>query len=193
MAIKILAEETDIADFLACWGKCYDEGKYSDEKYKQALNLNGLLEKDGIQYLFEWKNGGNLSAKKQHIVDSAKTKISILNEFRKKSRVTELDFDEVWDFASSIIDSGIVYKVYLAHISRPADFPLVDQHVLRAWNYLKTKRIEEIDQNKQVYLEYRKFVLGIQKQSGKSLREIDQAMMAFGQFLNSQFNAVLKA
>lgn len=181
------------AEFVSTWARCYNLGKYKESDYDGALNLKGELSANNIQLLFEWKNNSKLSAKKQKIVNNAKAKISTLNAFRQLPNIADRDFDSFWDFTYDLIDSGIVYRVFLAHISRPHDFPIVDQHVLRAWNFLLTNRIEEPEQTKQAYLGYRQFVLDLQKQSGKSLREVDIALMAFGQFLNSQFNSMLKS
>ena len=179
-------------EFVSAWVSCYGSGTYSEADYNKGLNLAGQLSPENIQLLFEWKNNGPLSKKKQAVVNGIKGKISIVNDFRQLHKVAEKDFDKFWDFSYDLIANGIVYRVFLAHISRPSDYPMVDQHVLRAWSFLVSKKIEEPEQNKETYLNYRQFVTDMQKQSGKSLREIDKALMALGQFLNSQFNSVIK-
>ena len=71
---------------------------------------------------------------------------------------------------------GIVYRIFLAHISRPDDFPMVDQHVLRAWNFLVKNKVEEPEQTPDNYLKYREFVKALSVQSGKSFREDPQSL-----------------
>jgi len=176
-----------MSDFVSYWSNRYDEGKYSDEDYEKNLNKNGLLDQENIQFLLEWKNANRLPRKKQMIANRVKMKIAVVNKFRQLSKVSDNEFEDFWSFISKIIKSGIVWKVFLLHAARPDDYPIVDQHVLRAWKYLTEKRVQEPDQTLENYKKYRAFFLDLAQQSGKDMRSIDQALMAFGQFLNSQF------
>ena len=189
--MNLNSESTNAKEFISCWSKLYGTGKYSEDDYETNLHLNGLLEKDNVKLLFEWKNNNQLSAKKDIIVNKINDRISKLNDFRRLPKTTQSEFDDFWSFVSSIIGSGIVYKVFVFHISRPDDYPMVDQHVLRGWHFLKTGKIEELKKSPELYLEYRTFVLDMAKQTNRSLREIDKALMAFGQFLISQFSSIV--
>ena len=175
------------ADFISFWNKCYNEGKYSDEDYEKNLNIKGLLAPHNIQYLLEWKNAKPLPRKKQPITDRIKNKITEVNEFRQLSEVSEDKFEEFWAFLSTIIKSGIVWKVFLLHVSRPSDYPMVDQHVLRAWSFLTKNKIEDPEKTLENYRKYRIFFFELANQCRTDLRSIDRALMAFGQFLRSQF------
>jgi hypothetical protein len=134
-----------------------------------------------------------LASKKQKIAQAVKAKLSTLNKFRQEPNVTNAEFGSFWEFTCTIIGSGIVYRAFLAHISRPDDFPMVDQHVLRAWNFLEKNKVEEPEQTLANYLKYREFVKKMSKQSGKTFREIDKALMPFGQFLSSQFYGLVES
>ena len=190
---RLKSEPTKIADFVSAWGKCYEEGKYSDKDYEKNLNRKGQITADNIQSLFEWKNNMTLAPKKQKIAKAVKAKLPTLNKFRQAQNVTKAEFDSFWEFTCSIIGSGIVYRAFLVHISRPDDFPMVDQHVLRAWNFLENNKVEDPEQTLAKYLKYREFVKEMSKQSGKTFREIDKALMPFGQFLSSQFYGLVKS
>jgi len=190
---RLKSEPTKIADFVSTWGKCYEEGKYSDKNYEKNLNRQGLMTADNIQLLFKWKNNMPLAPKKQKITDAVNAKLQTLNNFRLLPNVTEAEFDSFWKFTCSIIGSGIVYRIFLAHISRPDDFPMVDQHVLRAWNFLIKNKVEEPEQTIVNYLKYREFVKKMSMQSGKTFREIDKALMPFGQFIASDFYCSVKS
>jgi hypothetical protein len=184
---KLNLEPVSANEFVSNWSKFYNEGKYPDKKYEENLNRNGPLEPHNIQFLLEWKNGKPLPKPKQKIADKVKGEIFVLNEFRRIPKITNEDFEEFWSFVSSIISYGIVWKVFLFHISRPDDYPIVDQHVLRAWKFLTEKQIIEPDQTLENYDKYRDFFFGLAHQSQKDFRSVDQALMTLGQFLNSQF------
>jgi hypothetical protein len=190
---KLNIEPASASEFVSNWSKFYNEGKYSDKEYEKSLNRKGLLRPQDIQFLLEWKNGKPLSKPKQAIANNVKRQISKMNEFRGLPKVTNRDFSELWSFVSSIINYGIVWKVFLVHISRPDEYPIVDQHVLRAWKFLTENRIIEPDQTLENYSKYKDFFFSLAQQSQEGLRSVDQALMTFGQFLNSQFSAVARA
>lgn len=174
-------------DFISFWNKCYNEGRYSDEDYEKNLNREDLLTPENVQYLLEWKNANRLPRKKQAIADRTKNEITKVNEFRRLSEVSEDKFEKFWSFLSTIVKSGIVWKVFLLHISRPSDYPMVDQHVLRAWSFLTKNKVEDPKKTLENYRKYRIFFFALADQCGKDLRSVDRALMAFGQFLKSQF------
>ena len=184
---KLNSQTCSATDFISFWSKCYDEGKYSDEDYEKNLNRQGLLAPNNIQFLLEWKNAIRLPGKKQAIADTIKNKITKINEFRQFAEVSDEEFEKFWSFISTIIKSGIVWKVFLLHIARPSDYPIVDQHVLRAWSFLTKEKVEEPEKTLENYKKYKSFFFGLATQCGKDLRSVDRALMAFGQFLKSQF------
>lgn len=184
---KLNWQSCSVTEFISFWKECYDEGKYSDEDYEKHLNKQGFLAPQNIQFLLEWKNANPLSKPKQAVADRIKARVAKINEFRKLAEVTDEEFNRFWFFSSTVIESGIVWKAFMLHISRPNDYPIVDQHVLRAWNFLTRERVEEPKKNLENYGKYRVFFFELARQSGKDFRSIDRALMAFGQFLRSQF------
>src|SRR5665647_346330 len=100
---RLKSEPTEISDFISNWGKCYDEGKYSDKDYEKNLNRKGQITVDNIQFLFQWKNNMPLAPKKQKIAQAVKAKLPTLNKFRQVQNVTKAEFDSFWEFTCSII------------------------------------------------------------------------------------------
>jgi hypothetical protein len=186
---KLNIQKCSLTDFIVFWSKCYNEseGKYTDADYEKNLNRQGLLTPENIQYLLEWKNANRLSKAKQKVADGIKERVAKLNEFRQLPTVSDKEFKKFWSLISSLIEYGVVWKVFLLHISRPNDYPIFDQHVLRAWNFLTKQRVEELDKNLENYKEYKSFFLKLEKQYQGNMRDVDRALMAFGQFLQSQF------
>lgn len=87
--------------------------------------------------------------------------------------------------------TGLVWKVYLLHIARPNDSPIVGQHVLKAYHYLTTGKIAKPPQTLETYKTYKNFFHKITKETGKEPREVDKALITFGQYLASQFFKLL--
>lgn len=137
--------------------------------------------------LLEWKNGGLLSNAKKQIAFKIMENLEEFNRFRTLGKVNDRDFDRFWNFISSIVKTGLVWKVYLLHIARPDDYPIIDQHVLRARHFLTCGEISEPEQSLSTYSSYKEFFFKVVKESGKESREVDKALMSFGQYLKTQF------
>jgi hypothetical protein len=185
--LKFEAKHCGPEEFISYWAKFYDEGKYPDSDYEKNLMRGGKLEKSNIVPLLEWKNGRPLSDKKRRIAQRIIRNLEKFNKFRFMEEVSEKDFRQFWDFTSRIVESGLVWRVYLFHIARPDDYPIIDQHVLRTYHFLTKGEITEPKQLLETYLSYRDFFFELARKSGKRYREVDKALMSFGQYLNSQF------
>lgn len=188
MFFKLTFQKSSGKDFIHFWSDCYDFGKYSDDEYLKNLNKDGTLSPENVQFLFEWKNNKPLSKKKQKTVDQIIENIFELNKFRQLPVISKEEFRKFWIFISMIIKHGMIWRVFLLHITRPQDYPIFDQHVLRAWNYIKNDKIEELDKTLEFYNEYRIFFFDLASKFEPDHRKVDQALMAFGQFLKTQFS-----
>jgi hypothetical protein len=181
-------KQCTLREFIEFWSQLYDEGKYPDSIYEANLNKNGKLQKDNVIPLLEWKNGQPLSKAKEKIALKIINNLQNFNNFRTLKIVNQQEFENFWELVSNIVKTGLVWKVYLLHIARPNDYPIVDQHVLRAYHYLTNGKITEPPQTLQTYNSYKNFFFKIVEESGKKPREVDKALMTFGQFLASQFS-----
>jgi len=179
--------ECSEAEFVSSWARFYEEGKYPDSIYKANLNQGRPLQQANIKPLLEWKNGRPLSKKKQEIAIKVIKNLPRFNEFRFLTKVTAMKFEQFWRLLSNIVKTGLVWRVFLFHITRPEDYPIVDQHVLRAYHYLIRGKVAEPEQTLQSYESYRTFFRDLVDKSGKEHRQVDKALMCFGQFLGSQF------
>jgi len=174
-------------EFVSFWARFYEEGKYPDSIYKANLNQGRPLQQANIKPLLEWKNGRPLSKKKQKIAIKIIKNLPRFNEFRFLTKVPAMGFEQFWRLLSNIVKTGLVWRVFLLHITRPEDYPIADQHVFRAYHYLISGKIAEPEQTLQRYESYRTFFRNLVDRSGKEHRQVDKALMCFGQFLGSQF------
>jgi len=185
--IKLSMNPCSLKEFISYWARCYNEGKYPETVYEENLNRGGKLQGDNIRALLEWKNGKPLSEDKNQIVSMIIQNLNKFNEFRALTVVTDEDFNQFWSLISTIVKSKLVWRVFLLHIARPTDYPMVDQHVLRAYYFLTQRSGTKSEETLKTYLSYKEFFFNLAKESGKEFRELDKALMAFGQFLKSQF------
>lgn len=180
-----------LKEFIEFWAQFYDEGKYPDSIYEANLNKSGKLQKDNIIPLLEWKNGQPLSKAKRNIAQKVMNNLQKFNDFRALKTVSQEDFKQFWELVSNIVKTGLVWKVYLLHIARLDDYPIVDQHVSRAHRYLTTGKITEPPQTLETYNVYKNFFHRSTKETDKEHREVDKALMTFGQYLASQFSKLI--
>ena len=180
--------DCSLSAFLSFWAKCYDDGKYPDSGYENNLSRGRKLTKENIRPLLEWKNGKELSSHKRPFVERVICNLEKFNEFRSLSEVKEGDMKKFWDIVCRIVKSGLVWRVFLLHVARPNDYPIFDQHVLRAQTYIETVQITAPKITLEYYeSSYIPFFRCVCQTSAQESRQVDKALMAFGQFLKSQF------
>lgn len=173
--------------FVAFWSKFYVETQEGKERY-DAILKNKLTPNDIIE-LYTWKNGMRLAGPKlKSVQTNIAPKCDIINQLRTDFNMAA--FDERFGKVTTI------WKIFLLHIIAPKTYPIFDQHVYRACYYLKTASIKELSTNDnekmKIYeTEYRPFFNEISTQSGCDEKKIDEALMVFGQFLKSNYRALL--
>lgn len=181
--ITVTSRESTAKEFIAFWQPVYS---YMDKDYLYADTINKeQFSAEDIYNLFEWKNGmkTNGHIKKEKSINHVVEQRNIINILKKKFEQNL--FDEKFDKMSA------VWRIFLMHIISPEHYPIFDQHVYRAFIYLREKRLGEIPKtNKQkfsVYDEYREFIEKEFLSSGMPKRSIDQALWAFGKFLKTNY------
>ena len=182
-----LKKQTDITSFIEFWSKLYFyplENSYNETIIKTSYEI------DDIQRLFIWKNGMKLSKKKQKSLDDKiVTKIAMINSYKENN-----DWS-IKDFQNQFNDLSAVWKIFLLHIISPNTYPIYDQHINRAYNYIHKLPYSEISasmSNKNKELFYFETYLGFLKElNGVNLKKFDEAFFAFGKFINTNKNIVL--
>lgn len=185
-----------LKDFILFWRDYYNEGKYSDKDYLFHLRKGGLLEAEDLLYLLQWKNAGPLSQKKMGIYNAAKENLDRLNGFRKKQSIDSDEVVELFSVVSDIIRTGLIWRVFLMHVTRPDDFPMFDQHVYRAFTFLQEGQITDrsfSEKDINLYLDYFSFVRKVEEETSLDLRTIDKAFFAFGKFIKEYKRQITKS
>ena len=182
-----LKKETDINSFIDFWSKLY---YYPLENLYNETIIKKQFEIDDIQRLYIWKNGMNLSKKKQQSLDlKIKPKLILINDYKQN------DDWSIEDFQNEFGDLSAVWKIFLLHIIKPEIYPIYDQHINRAFNYIHELPYSEIsanisNKNKELFY-FNTYLEFVNKLKDVNLKKFDEAFFAFGKFINTNNNIIL--
>ena len=181
--------QSTIPEFVAFWSACYHDKReplYADRIY------NAKFENEDIQNLFEWKNGGNLSKRKQSTLNKIIGKRDVINEL--KTNFDLCRFKESFAF----MHDAVIWKIFLLHIINSIEYPIFDQHAYRAYLFLTQGKLNEIPEipsnNKEKEQTYFDAYLGFFNELSKpniDRKKLDEALWVFGKFLKSDWKAIV--
>jgi len=189
MAYYKLYARCSAREFVEFWQQFY-KSKIPDEVYQDNLNLEGELSGENVGLLWRWKNERYGSP----LIAATKAILSDINVFRRLAHVEEAEERSFWQKAS-LVSPGIVWQVFLFHMARPQDYPILDQHVMRAYYALTTGYIyrnpretrvpcRSYEQFRSSYSDYRDFFFGVVGEAGSpEPKAVDRALWAFGRHL----------
>ena len=162
------------------------------------------MTEQNIKRLLRWKDPRMLTEKILSGPDEGKDNKRVLkvlerrddiNQFRESSIGIE-DFKRV---TKEIFPVGFVWQIFLFHIARPYEFPIADRNVFKSYSLHKQVKIPENWTEYEDYIDYF-FQIAIaadivsEKPRGdesnlieilKGLKRVDNALVAFGQFVYS--------
>jgi len=160
-------------DFVAQWSQWYSYPR--EDLY--TSNIGRPLVSSRIHELFEWKNGGKLSRNKFSSVERHYASRSA-ELMRLPPTTTAEEF--LGEFGG-----GRIWAVFLLHCWRPTGFPIYDQHVHRAMEFIQYGTTREISKSPTIVVsDYVERYLPFWREfSDASEREVDKALWAFGKLL----------
>lgn len=178
-------QTTSLNEFIDFWKQLYVD---TNDKLLYSPTI-AKHEFDGtdIQKLYEWKNQSILSSKKQKSLDEKiKGKLNLINQLKTQENIDLDVFNE--DFSNL---KTAVWRIFLLHIIKPEKFPIYDQHIHRAYNFIHGLPYQDIDDKIKDKLKldfyFKKYLPFINDEcKGISLKKIDEAMYCFGQFLKQK-------
>lgn len=157
---------------------------YRNEKlYTDNLSVE-RFSSTNVEELFIWKNGTPLSNLKKAALDNKiNSKLSLINQFRVSHNFPVEEFNQEFKSVSA------VWRIYLLHIIKPKEYPIYDQHIHRAYQFLNgfdstgiTNKLKETEKTDFYFGQYLPFVRNL---NVGDLKKMDEAFFAFGQFLNT--------
>ena len=172
-------------EFIEFWSGVYAD----DEENLYTDNIRRELTEKRILELFEWKNGGRLSALKEASVRR--------NFVERRIELQQLQPDQnVDDCLSHFSEGGVIFRIFWLHCWLPDRFPIYDQHVHRAMTFIQSGTPEEIPDRDAPkiasYIErYRPFYSTFDRMDfGPVERVVDRALWAFGKFLKRNVSTI---
>jgi hypothetical protein len=162
---------TEFVDF---WQPLY---RYPSEPLYDD-NIGERLTADRIRVLFEWKNGGRLSAAKHASVER--------NFVERRSELEEINHDLPHaEFLARFSQGGAIWRLFWLYIWQPERYPIFDQHVYRAMRWIQTGTPEEIPSvDARKLTAYDEFLGFFRESFGDCKpRAADRALFACGKFL----------
>lgn len=195
-----------VVQFVECWERYYRGDirlPNSDEviDYFAELNLGHELSERNLIRLLRWKDqrmlthpmhassgGQNPNPRVARVL----REIQSINRFRKAD-VSDLDFKNV---TQSVFPNGIIWQLFLFHIARPWEWPIADQHVFRSYSVLYSAAAPVNIDTFHTYVrsfndlaDMFRYCLGVNNNDlanvVKANKRLDNALMAFGQFLGT--------
>lgn len=204
--------------FVAFWQDQYSDEKYSDELYReclsslQAADLSPRVFREAIVGALCWKDGKGKQYQNERIVTAKPNTIKniprmsdeeigpILTkylEYRNRPLVMDrgqwlyrylTDDLKMWD--------TVVIPVFICHLAKPAQIPIVDQHVVRAQRILQgdTGNISITRLVWKDYVKYYDFYWEVAHNLGYSnfedFRKLDKALWAFGKIWKATIGGI---
>lgn len=198
----VINKQTDnIKEFIEFWSQRYDKKKLDkkgiliESKYDDnILNWKEDKTQTKLKQLFIWKNGMDFS---EHKNKSNSFENNILGSLKEVKLINDISLDDYFYlFNQSKLKNwdNIVWKLFLLHCLKPTDFPIYDQHVHRAYDFIVRGEIKnpqyyyssnKIEEKIKFYkTDYISFVKKLENESDFKLKQIDEALVTFGKFLN---------
>ena len=122
----------------------------------------------------------------------------IVNGILALTLIVSCDFNAK-QITGEIFPNGHVWRIFLFHISRPSEYPIIDRYVKLAFyfhtqnNFENNWNLEQAWDQYQMYIQYffniyQVYVNNVPPDNDivyvENLKLVDNALVAFGQFLN---------
>lgn len=178
-----------ISEFVGHWRKIYTD--LNEDKYHKNINID-IFQKTNLEELFHWKNAMTLKGsgfKEISFQSKILNRINLINEYKQLVSIDLTKFNN--DFA----DVSAVWRIFLLHIISPKVYPIYDQHIHRAYNFIHNKEWQIINNNisdkKKLEFYYKTYFPYVQDLGIANIKEFDEAFFAFGQFLKTKKYSLL--
>src|SRR5438874_5886980 len=158
--------------FVEFWAEQY---RYPEEKL-YTDNIQSPHTCETLRNLFKWKIEPRFRTRHLRLVE--KNFISRLEEARQRAPATDAA-----DFLRLFSAGGAVYRIFWMHCWEPKRFPIYDQHVHRAMNFIvgeKHKELSKFQPEEVVKLYLSRYLPFWGSFADFDGRKVDKAMWAFG-------------
>lgn len=191
----------NIKIFIDSWSKYYKRHKKIN--YIEKLNIGNELDVGNVIQLITWKSPWQTN-RMTALMNNNNDALGKFNDFRNCDPEENGNENNFKEFTSRIFRGGTVMRIFLFHICKPYKYPIIDRYVVSSYNCHTKAGFNEklaLGRNWEHYMGYRKYFFEIANayynhnddyewdmNDTERLKKIDNALMAFGQFLDKYDN-----
>jgi hypothetical protein len=161
-------------EFVTFWSQCYG---YNDENIYDE-NIKGDINEEKLMNLFKWKNGFKLSNNKEiSIKKNFIARIDELSQIPKNADPKQC--------LERFMHGGAIWRIFFLHCWNYEAFPIYDQHVHRAMEFIQKGSPGEIPSSDKRKIDsyLNKYIPFHEEYKNYDQRMVDKALWAFGKFL----------
>ena len=135
-----------------------------------------------IQYLMIFRN---ICSEFRNVGGNSKitARLDRINTYKKSDSINLEEFKDI----------SAVWRIFLLHIIKPNLYPIYDQHIHRAFNFIHDEKWFEISNTipdkKKLEFYFNEYLPFVQKLNYPNLKALDEAFFAFGQYLKTRKQA----
>lgn len=173
-----------LPEFCNVWAQLYIDRERDVLLYFPAMEDKPINEELLLNY-YLWKNGSVLSTNKHK---AFRSKILLkLNDINELRNLKTSDFMAIKE---SFYDVSAIWLITLAHLINPTCFPVFDQHVYRAYKFMKHQTVDMPEYNKEkerINLYQEKYLPFFEELIATDTtidrKKLDEALWGFGRFV----------
>lgn len=170
-------DHTEIQSFFTYWSDKYSERPMEEFSYSPIIEKDKFSKAD-LNLLFKWFNQDQFCQLKGKAFErKVVAKIETINAL--KSSFDQKVFDK--HFARLNPE----WKLFLLHCISPSDFPILNEHIFKAFHFIKGGKDSSFSEEKMEIFYFERFVPYFQKLDlGENFfQEFNKALWTFGEYL----------
>lgn len=187
MKLLVFSPTNDFEAFIEFWAQFYDYKSPFELNYDKHIKIGKPFTHKDILELFEFVYHTGLGRiRTAAIKEKIYPHLDYMNDMKFEASINLEEFESKFD------KSPPVTKIFLLHIINPNKYPLYDQNIHNAYNYIhgidiNTPFPRRPDAHMKFY--FKKLLPFIESQKGNlSLKRIDEGLNTFGQLVKRNPN-----
>jgi hypothetical protein len=176
-------------EFVTKWERCCT---VPDDRYNRHIHLDGELSQEDVAELMAWKAGCRFAKRARNWAKAVP--IELINRTRRTPEFTDEELQGYFDLVRHHLrhenlarSGGIIWPIFLCHVSQPGCVPIYDVNVWRAWGAITDgiawQNLRLRPTTLETYLDYRFWFNAEIAIHELEPRRLDRALMTYGRSL----------
>jgi hypothetical protein len=183
MNLLIFSPSDDFATFVEHWSQLYDPNNNWESSYYKHIKFEKPFTHNDLLKLFEWESQAGLGKiRTAAIKDKIYPHLDYINDMKFEKEIDLKEFNEKFSTVAA------VSRTLLLHIIKPEVYPLYDQNIHVAYNFIHGIELGANDYpvkaEKRLKFYFKQLVPFIKSVKGDiPMKKIDEALNTFGQLV----------